>query len=745
MKLKSVISKICIISFLAITCSNAQTPARYLVKTDSLKNKSKQANSPESEKTKDTMFHNDNLAAKINAEQIQIDKEKTEIYLLLFVSLTGILLIAVLFYRKLVREKTKNNLALEEKVKARTEELLSKNIQLGGEISSRKRAEEIIAESEEKYKSLFNDNHSVMLLIDHGTGNIVDANSAACGYYGWAHKEITSKNIAEINTLSPDEIYSAMNEAKANYRKAFNFRHRLADSSIRDVEVFSGPITIGGKKLLYSIVHDITEKLVIESALKDSEGKYRNLVEDAMVGVLRTKINGEILFANNAVALMLEYKNPGDVISSGMPVMYKDAGQREDLLERLKKDGRVENFEMTVITRTGKEKIFLMNTVLNGDIIDGILVDITERIKIEKELLESENCLTRAEKVAKTGNWKILLNSKLVMSSIGARLIYGVDKEIMPLEEIMNIALSEYRPLLDKAYSDLVTKNIPYNVEFKIRRPNDNKIVDVHSMADYDKENNILFGIVQDITERKQAEEEIREKNEELLKLNSEKDKFFSIIAHDLKSPFQGLMGYTEILTKEYNVLSEAEKVSFINSIAALSLSSYKLLENLLDWSGMQTGRMIFTPEKFNLVIELYHTLSLLKQTALNKSIEFCTEIDNSIFITADRNMLSTIIRNLVSNAIKFTNHKGKITLRAIKKNRNIEFSVSDTGVGIEKENLDKIFLLAGNKSSKGTAEETGSGLGLMLCKEMVEQHGGKIWVESRVNKGSTFYFTIPE
>jgi signal transduction histidine kinase len=143
-------------------------------------------------------------------------------------------------------------------------------------------------------------------------------------------------------------------------------------------------------------------------------------------------------------------------------------------------------------------------------------------------------------------------------------------------------------------------------------------------------------------------------------------------------------------------------------------------------------------------LVELYHTLSLLKQTAQNKSIEFCNEIDNLIFITADRNMLSTIIRNLVSNAIKFTFRGGKITLSSKNINQSIEFSVSDTGVGIEPDNLSKIFSIDKNKSSRGTADEAGTGLGLILCKEMVEKHGGKIWVESEVGKGSTFSFTIP-
>jgi signal transduction histidine kinase len=158
----------------------------------------------------------------------------------------------------------------------------------------------------------------------------------------------------------------------------------------------------------------------------------------------------------------------------------------------------------------------------------------------------------------------------------------------------------------------------------------------------------------------------------------------------------------------------------------------------------MQTGQMQIELEDFNLLAELYPTISLLKQTALNKNIEFHYVIDNSLFIKADSNMLSAIVRNLVSNAIKFTNKGGKITLTTKKHEDCIEFLVTDTGVGIEKENLEKLFKVDANLSRYGTENEKGTGLGLLLCKEMIYKHGGDIKVESELNKGSIFSFTIP-
>lgn len=271
--------------------------------------------------------------------------------------------------------------------------------------------------------------------------------------------------------------------------------------------------------------------------------------------------------------------------------------------------------------------------------------------------------------------------------------------------------------------------------------------IDVNARILYDSNGvptTILY-VERDITERKRVEKEILQKNLQLAELNATKDKFFSIIAHDLKSPFQGLLGYTQILLDDHMILSEEEKITFIKSIEDLSLSAFKLLENLLEWSRIQTGQMSFVQEEFNLLLELYPTLSLVKQTAQNKGIEFSFIIGSTIAVFADKNMLSTIIRNLVSNSIKYTEPGGRIVLKTKKLNSFIEISVEDTGIGMEEETIKNLFKIGKSTTRKGTANEKGTGLGLLLCKEMVERHGGIINVESKFNKGSKFIFTIPE
>lgn len=253
-----------------------------------------------------------------------------------------------------------------------------------------------------------------------------------------------------------------------------------------------------------------------------------------------------------------------------------------------------------------------------------------------------------------------------------------------------------------------------------------------------------VAGHIAQVIERKKNSDRLNLFAEELKEVNQSKDKFFSIIAHDLKTPFQGLLGYSQILSTEYEVLSEEEKKVFIDGIDELSKSAYKLLENLLEWSRLQTGKMVFNPENLNLFVEIFPTLSLVKQTAQNKNIELDYDIDNSIIVHADKNMLTTIIRNLISNSIKFTNPGGRINVSVEPKNKHVEISIADTGVGIKKDDVHKLFKLDKTLSTKGTANEEGTGLGLLLCKEMINQHGGKIWVESEVGKGTTFFFTLP-
>ena len=254
-----------------------------------------------------------------------------------------------------------------------------------------------------------------------------------------------------------------------------------------------------------------------------------------------------------------------------------------------------------------------------------------------------------------------------------------------------------------------------------------------------------LLGIGREITDRKHAEEEIKHKNEELQKVNTEKDKFFSIISHDLRSPFNGFLGLTQIMVEELPTLSTSEIQLMAESMKNSATNLFRLLENLLEWTRLQQGLIPFTTNVLELRPIVQDSISMLLDLAASKKIEIVWNLTDQITILADKYMVQSVIRNLVSNAVKFTNKGGKITLSAIMTTDNfVKISVSDTGIGMDKILVDGLFRLDINTSRKGTDGETSTGLGLIICKDFIEKHNGKLWVESDEGKGSTFYFTIP-
>jgi two-component system, sensor histidine kinase and response regulator len=246
------------------------------------------------------------------------------------------------------------------------------------------------------------------------------------------------------------------------------------------------------------------------------------------------------------------------------------------------------------------------------------------------------------------------------------------------------------------------------------------------------------LGVAKDITASKQIEQALKESN-------ATKDKFFRIIAHDLKSPFNAILGFSTMLKDELDNLEPAEILDFVDAIHSSSRNAYKLLENLLDWSMSQTGKITFKPININLENIFTDIIKSTGSVAKTKFIQLEYSIIDDIVVIADKNMLFTILRNLVTNAIKFTPKKGKITLNAqITSDTEVEISIIDNGVGMTAETMAKLFRIDETIKLPGTENEQGTGLGLLLCKEFVEKHGGKIWVESQIAQGSKFKFTLP-
>jgi Signal transduction histidine kinase len=254
---------------------------------------------------------------------------------------------------------------------------------------------------------------------------------------------------------------------------------------------------------------------------------------------------------------------------------------------------------------------------------------------------------------------------------------------------------------------------------------------------------NELFAIIRDISERKNAEISLKKSEIQLTELNHTKDKFFSIIAHDLKGPLTSLLGLTEQIIDNFETFERKNIKKYFQIINKSAQNSYKLLENLLEWSRAQTGKIEYQPISIDLKDIIHENIAMVEEQASQKFIKINAVINDNCSIFGDRQMINSILRNLLVNAIKFTSQKGQITVSAVEKIDHIEISVKDTGVGISKDALKKLFRLDCKYSTLGTDDEQGTGLGLILCKEFIEKNGGKIWVESELNHGSEFKFTL--
>ncbi len=336
--------------------------------------------------------------------------------------------------------------------------------------------------------------------------------------------------------------------------------------------------------------------------------------------------------------------------------------------------------------------------------------------------------------------------------------------------QIFDIFPKKLSESLKKRFSTLLKTGRTQKFEYQIDPASKFEFLDVRLLTNGSNE---CFVIFYDISEEKRAKAEIRryveelrynkiiseqkskelalvnnrlnQSEKELKKINANKDKFFSIISHDLRSPFTSLIGFSEFLANEVDELSKEEIKEFAQNIFKSARGTFSLLENLLQWSRLQTGNIEFAPSHYNLENHLNKLIEIYRINALRKKIKIVSKIEPKLKVFADQNMVETLMRNLISNAIKFTPREGTITISAKSMSKKIEIKVADTGVGMDKETQKKLFKVGENVSTEGTEKEQGTGLGLILCKEFVETNNGNIKVRSKPNEGTEFIITLPK
>ncbi|HUS86945.1 MAG TPA: ATP-binding protein [Bacteroidales bacterium] len=531
----------------------------------------------------------------------------------------------------------------------------------------------------------------------------------------------------------------------------------------------------------------------IKSSLDGNQ--LRLILESAGVAIFGLDINGNHTFINPKANSLLGYeqdeligRNSHSMLSHHLPDGSPFPVEECPIYFTLK-DGKTHNGEGYLWRKDGSGFYvdFTSMPIFDNDSVIGAVVtflDITDR---KKRDLESMVNYEITQGITSTSNLDELL--KLIHHSLGKAVYaencfvalydaetglfsfpYFVDKiDTVFSPTSMRKSCTAYvfrtgKPLLltqelfDKLNEqnevELVGTNSPSWVGVPLQIPS--RIIGVLVLQHYEKENvysesdvRILSSIGNQIAvviDRKKAEEEIKLKNELLNVLNTEKDKFFSILAHDLRGPLSSFVAATQILTEDIQTMTLEDIRDFTVSMSNSANNIYSLLENLLEWSMLQRGVINFNPEKFYLNTRITETIKILNQAAQKKDLKINNDIPEDLEIIADIHMIETVLRNLVSNAVKFTPQGGKIFISAsITVNKAVEIRIRDTGIGMKPELLNKLFLLNQYISRKGTEGEPSSGLGLLLCKDFIEKHKGKIRAESEDGKGSVFIFTIPQ
>ena len=626
------------------------------------------------------------------------------------------------------------------------------------EISGLRHEEEKIRKSEEKFRIAYMTNPDLININRLSDGMYISINDGFTRILGYTEEDTIGRTSLDMNIwVNPEERINLVNTLMAKGEiKNFETKFLSKNGNIVNGIMSSSLIDLDGVPHILSIIKDITIHKMAEEALAKEQFLINALMNNLSDHVYFKDRDSRFIRINKSLAHSFGLDDPAQAEGKTDFDFFtrEHAQQAFEDEQTIIRTGQLLNTEEkeTHPNRpdTWVSTIKLPLTDNNGNIIGtfGISRDVTKRKQAEEELAQEQYLM------------------RTLMDNLPDH-IYFKDHESHFLR--VNKALAQFLGLNDpaqaikktdfdfftgehaqQAYEDeqkiIRTGQLLSTEEKETHHDRPDTWVSTIKLPLSDKDGNIIgtFGISRDITKNKLAEEEIKLKNELLQIINSEKDKFFSILAHDLRGPLSAFVSATQIIAEEIQTMGIEEIKEITLSMKTSATNIYSLLENLLEWSRLRRGVMDFIPEKINLKKKIEECIAVLSESARKKVIEILISIPEVIDVLADSHMFDTVIRNLISNAIKFTPVGGKVTLTAgYIEDHTVEIKISDSGIGMTPELKDKLFLLNEKTSRKGTEGEPSTGLGLLLCKEFIEKYNGKIRVESEVGKGSTFSFTI--
>ncbi|MCU7497008.1 MAG: PAS domain S-box protein [Ignavibacteria bacterium] len=653
----------------------------------------------------------------------------------------------------------------------RREEIVSVKVSSAGEgnsrafiflcssVTERMRVEKELRISEERFRNIVINANEFICNLDTG-GNIIYVNPAFLRAFDFTEGELLQKNIRDLicpDSLKEEEI--SLPELLEDHSGSTEL-HLITRSGKEIVTLANfSPIKDLNNAVKYHncIFTDITEQKEAEKELL----MVRSVYEASQDGIA-VETGRKFILVNESFAAIFGYNNaaemigkdPLDIVSNEdipkVARLIKARENKETAPSRYEflakhKDGSLFYAEASVTSYEAENKTYIVS----------VCRDVTERKRTQKAMRDSEERYRSITDNIDDFLWsaeRIEQNMRPVFytSSIEKVTGYGQEEFLSDSKLWFKLIYPDDLRAVNKKLKNLLKDPARQSDELEFRIINKSGNITwirnkIKVQRDDSGRPHRIFGLVSDISLYKKASEDLYKVTEALRQSNDTKDKFLSIISHDLRTPFSSILGFTDLLLSD-SELSEAQKNQYISFIQESSKNMLQLVNSLLEWTRLQTGRMKFEPERLNIREVIQKSITIMAGTALQKGIHLESLLEKDIYVHADSNLLLQVFNNLISNSIKFTNPDGSITVscRPSEGLTSYLFIVKDTGVGIKKEDLGKLFRVDSKFTLEGTKGEKGSGLGLSIVREIIEKHGGEIHVESEFGKGSEFHFTLP-
>lgn len=668
------------------------------------------------------------------------------------------------------------------------------------DITRQKEIEKKLTESEERFKKL--SQLTFEGIVIHKNGVSIDCNQSFLNLLQYNKKEVIHKNV--LDYIAKEYHDKVKENITKNIAKPYEVEALRKDGVRIPVEIEARNVTINNELIRVAAIRDVTERKKSQLALKESEIKYNSLFSSMNEGVVlhevvynkqNVAIDYEIIESNKAFENQTGIKSKTSTHKLASKFYKTSPAPYLDIYAKVAETGKPTEFESFFPPLKKHFNISVFSPKKGW--FATVFTDITERKNSEiklRELLEKSQksqaeiteLLNATNSILKSGDFNTIAREifDACKRAIGAKAGYvamlsddGAENELLFLDDgglpcdvnpelpmpIRGLRADAYKTgkvvydnnFMESKWVKFMPKNHLYlkNVLFAPLII-DNKTIGLLGISnkhnDFNQEDARLakaFAEYASIALKNSRNiEALKNNNEKLHDLNATKDKFFSIIAHDLRGPANNLVGFADLLERNYLKYDKDKLSHIINLMTSAAKGTFNLLENLLIWSRSQQDKISYNPEPFLCKELVKEVIQEMEYLASAKKLKLISDRNTGHLVDVDKDMFKTVYRNLISNAIKFTNEGGEISIGCGKVTDDfVEFYVKDNGVGIPNENIHKIFRIDENITTQGTNQERGTGLGLILCKDFIEKHGGKIWVESEVNKGSTFWFTFPK